>query len=328
MGDIKLGRLERVNIRSVFEREDQGFSNWLKDEENLACLGDAVSLQLEFIEQEKWIGPYRLDLLCKNADDDTWVVIENQFGKTNHDHLGKLITYASALEPVSTIIWIAETFTDEHRGAIDWLNKRTPDDVQFLGIEIELLRIGKSDAAPRFNIKAQKNQFSQAIRTAATLAENESEHRQLQYAFWTEFRKFMEESHSSVSCQKAHPRHWMVHKIGRSFFHLSSVISTGRGGSEGHGPELRVELVVWGKDRFKALEAHKAEIEKSMGMPLFWHNPEHTKKSKVLVRTPGDFTNQSKWPEQQQWLKTNLEKFQRVFEPIVRNLNFDDDEEV
>lgn len=97
--------------------------------------------------QEQNVGPFRADLLCKDASSDRWVLIENQIERTDHGHLGQLLTYAAGLQAV-TIIWIAARFTDEHRSALDWLNEVTKEDISFFGLEIELWRIGDSPAAP------------------------------------------------------------------------------------------------------------------------------------------------------------------------------------
>jgi hypothetical protein len=319
MAAIELGRLEKVDLRSVFKTEAGAFTPWLAEEENLVELGKTIGLELELEAQEKEVGPFRADILCKNTETDGWVLIENQIEKTDHSHLGQLLTYAAGLEAV-TIVWIAEHVTDQHKAALDWLNSKTTDGIDFFGLEVELWRIGKSQIAPKFNIRSQPNAFTQGVRAAANQTAAESEHRQLQLRFWTEFRKFMEESKSPVKCQKASPQHWMTHSIGKVGFHLSSVISSGKGNASG-GPELRVELVVRGQKRFQAIEAFKEKIEKQLGEDLQWYNPAENISCRVFVREESDFTNVEDWPEQRAWLKETLEKFQKVFVPIIKPLD-------
>lgn len=320
MPEINLGRLERVELRSVFPNEATAFTPWLGEAKNLALLGEAIGLDLECEAQEKAVGPFKADILCKDTASDRWVLIENQIEKTDHTHLGQLLTYAAGLDAV-TIVWVAERFYEDHAAALDWLNDKTVDGIRFFGLEIELWRIGDSPVAPKFNIRCQPNDFTQGVRAAANHAAADSEHRQLQLRFWTAFRKFMEDGKSSVKCQKASPHHWMTHSIGKVGFHLASIISSGKGNTWSDGPELRVELIVMGQDRFKAIEAYKREIESEIGKTLDWHNPPGNRQCRVFARRPADFGNESEWPEQQSWLRQTLEDFQKVFVPIIKGLD-------
>ncbi|MGE0205785.1 MAG: hypothetical protein AB7E70_03035 [Hyphomicrobiaceae bacterium] len=114
-----LGRLEAVDLRSVWSSEDQGFTPWLAGEANLRLLGETIGLELELEAEEKRVGPFRADILCKDTLDGSWVLIENQLERTDHTHLGQLMTYAAGLQTV-TIVWVAAKFTEEHRAALDW----------------------------------------------------------------------------------------------------------------------------------------------------------------------------------------------------------------
>ena len=129
---IKLGRLEKVDdIRGeVWQTEDKHFTPWLAEDENISLLGDAIGLSLEVEAQEQAVGPFRADILCRDIADDSWVLIENQLERTDHTHLGQLMTYASGLKAV-TIVWIAKKFTEEHRSSLDWLNEITDDSFNF-----------------------------------------------------------------------------------------------------------------------------------------------------------------------------------------------------
>ena len=156
-----LGRLERVDLRDVWQTEDQDFTPWLAQDENIGILGETLGMELEVEAQEKDVGPFRADILCRDAnspDHESWVLIENQLERTDHTHLGQLLTYAAGLRTV-TIIWVAQRFTDEHRAALDWLNEITSERYQFFGLEVELWQIGESLAAPKFNIVSKPNEW-------------------------------------------------------------------------------------------------------------------------------------------------------------------------
>jgi hypothetical protein len=163
-----LGRLERVDLRDIWLSEASDFTPWLARKENLDILGQTLVIDLELEAQERPVGPFRADILCKDIGSDRWVLIENQLERTDHNHLGQLLTYASGLEAV-TIVWIAAHFTEEHRSTLDWLNRITDGSFRFFGLEVELWRIGDSPPAPKFNIVSKPNDWSQSVAQAALL---------------------------------------------------------------------------------------------------------------------------------------------------------------
>ena len=303
MATKEFGRLKEVDLRAAWESEATDFTPWLAKEENLHLLGESIGIELELESQEKGVGPFRADILCKDTSDGSWVLIENQLEKTNHTHLGQLITYAAGLNAV-TIVWISEKFTEEHRAALDWMNEKTDEKIRLFGIEVKLFQIGNSAPAPKFEIISQPNDWTKTVQHAAESGREFTDHKLLQQKFWREFRQFMEEKESFVRCQKASPQHWLNHSIGRSGFHLASILSMWNSVTEKKGAEIRSELYVTGasaKADFVALESQKSDIEKALGFPLFWHNPEN-------------------WPECFKWLKEHLEAMHKVFAPIIKTI--------
>jgi hypothetical protein len=208
------------------------------------------------------------------------------------------------------------------------LNERTDDKINLFGLEIELWRIGDSPIAPKFNVISQPNDWSRTIQQAAGSGEV-SEHKQLQLKFWTAFRQYMEDKGSFVHCQKPAPQHWMNHAIGRSYVHLSSVVSSWNSETGVSGKEIRVELYLSGpnaKLEFVELEKQKESIEEALGFSLTWHNPENKVACRLFTRQDADFTSEALWPEQFEWLKQRLEKMHSVFAPIMKNLKLEAEE--
>lgn len=214
---MELGRFEKVAIRAVWAREDTHFTTWLAKEDNLLQLAEELNIGLEFIAQEEKVGPFNADILCRDTATEKYVVIENQFGKTDHSHLGQVLTYASGLNAL-TIIWIAEKFGDEHRATLDWLNSVTDETVQFFGVEIELYRIGNSAPAPRFNIVSKPNNWSKAIRRTAQTATQLTETKVLQQAYWQALNEYVEKQKVPFRMQKALPQAYTNIAIGRTDF--------------------------------------------------------------------------------------------------------------
>ena len=151
MATIKLGRLEEVDVRKLWSHEQYDFSNWLAKEENIDLLNEALGLTLVDIEKEVYVGSYRCDLVASDETTGQKIIIENQLEQSNHDHLGKVITYASGLD-AKVIVWIVKDAREEHRSAVEWLNNNTNKEINFFLIEIHAYKIGDSLYAPKFEI--------------------------------------------------------------------------------------------------------------------------------------------------------------------------------
>ena len=251
----KLGRLEKVSLRNVWKSESGDFTPWLAEAENLHLLGETIGLDLELENQEQEVGPFRADILCKNTLDNSWVLIENLIARTDHTHLGQILTYAAGLEAV-TVVWVAERFTEEHRAALDWLNEITQDKFTFFGLEIEAWRIGDSAPAPKFNIVCKPNDWSREVKSSVTSG-NLTERQSLQHQYWIAFQTYMADN-SQVRCSKPAVQNWMTHSLGVSGAHLNSVASFWDSEKDASGTENRVDLYLDGpraKAFFKLLLA-------------------------------------------------------------------------
>lgn len=317
-----LGHLEKVDLRQVWASEYSGFTPWLALPENLRLLGEAIGLELELEAQEKEVGPFRADILCKDTLSDSWVLIENQLEPTDHKHLGQLLTYAAGLKAV-TIVWVAGTIREEHRAALDWLNSVTTEGINFFGLEIELWKIGDSPFAPKLNVVSKPNNWSKRVTEGVGKLEL-SEMRQLQRDFWTGFREHAERKGSKLRITKPLPQSWMWISIGRTGFVLAAIASSYNSAEESwSGHELRAEMQTGGpksKIAFAMLEAERAQIEAELGRELTWYNPPDAMACRAYLRQPANLQDRKSWPEYFYWLLQNLEELHRVFAPRVRAL--------
>ena len=324
MATEKLGRLEPVSLRKVWDSEANDFTPWLAREDNLKLLGDTLGIELQLEAQEKEVGPYRADIVCKDTADESWVLIENQLATTDHSHLGQILTYAAGLEAV-TVVWIAERFTDEHRATLDWLNEISGESVRFFGLEVEIWQIGGSLRAPKFNVVAKPNDWTKG--GGGRIHESDlTEAKKLQLAFWRGFQEHVREHSKIIRPTKPLPQHWMNIAIGRSGFKLVAIASLqdSVGGSAGKN-ELRAEFEVYDKRHakhyFHLLEKSKQQIEAEIGESLTWYNPGNANVCRIYLRQPANLRDAQARESQFSWLVAKLELLHNAFAKRVRELD-------
>ncbi|MEO1236996.1 MAG: DUF4268 domain-containing protein [Planctomycetota bacterium] len=316
---LELSRLEQVELRHAWATEAGDFTPWLAQESNLNLLGDTVGIDLELEAQEKNVGPFRADILCQDTADDSWVLIENQLEKTDHIHLGQLMTYAAGLKAV-TIIWIADRFTEEHRAALDWLNSITNSQFNFFGLEVELWKIANSPIAPKFNVVCKPNDWAKQIASAAKDSDNAapSETRLLQLEYWQGLRQLLLDRKSEVKPQKPRLQHWTNFALGRSHFGMHASVNTQKN-------FLRIGVSCYEPDadaHFNLLLDQKTDIETEVGTQLDWDALPNRKECRIaIVREGIDPTDRSDWPQQHSWLVAMLERMHSAFSPRVKTLD-------
>ena len=237
MKHYDLGTIKKVDLKSVWPHEALDFTKWLAEESNLALLSEAVGMDLELREVESAVGSFRADIYAADTATNARVIIENQLEDTNHDHLGKIITYAAGKD-AQAVIWIVRHARDEHRQAIEWLNAHTDDEAAFFLVEIEVWSIGDSLPAPRFNVVEQPNEWARAIKASEGLSETDK----IKLAYWTRYREVAEatpEFMKEFSPRKPAKNHWSTLSCESSAYHMALLIDTqgGRTGVEFYVPD-------------------------------------------------------------------------------------------
>lgn len=303
---MKLGKLEEVDIRKVWPHEQYDFSKWLATEENIKELGDALNLSLTDVETEKFVGNYRCDILCKDEITGKMVLIENQLEPTNHDHLGKIITYASGLD-AAVVVWIVASVRDEHASAIEWLNKHTDDEISFFLMEVHAYKIGDSDPAPQFKIIEQPNDFVKIVKAVSKNTDmNESQKNRLE--FWTQFNEVVDSKGKPFNKRKATTDHWYNVAIGSS----EACITIDLVNKE---HKIRVGFRIGdNKELFDALFQRKDEIENALGFELEWNRLDNKKASYISTYIKGlDFKKQDNYPMLMEQIVDLVLKMRNVF---------------
>lgn len=317
----RLGRLESVDLRQSWPHEADDFTPWLALEENLGLLGEVLGLELELIETEQDVGPYRADIVCKNTADGSWVLVENQLARTDHTHLGQLLTYAAGLSAVH-VVWIAKRFTDEHRAALDWLNENTNENLRFFGLEIELWRIGESPPAPKFNVVSSPNDWVKGATRRVVGVGEVTPTKALQQEFWMYFADYCEGRGFRFSPTKARPEHWMTMALGRSAFSIRAIASRWNSADSTYQTwELRAEFAMYdGAHSFETLKAESEKLHQELGFPLTWSWPEGAKEAKATCRQTTDLFDRGQWESSAAWLADHLDAMHRVLGPRVKAL--------
>lgn len=309
-----LGRLESVNLREYWQDEARDFTNWLAKEENLGLLSDTLGMELELEGVEVAVGAYKADIIARDATSDARVVIENQLEKTNHDHLGKIFTYASGLD-ATVMIWIAREFSEEHRRALDFVNEKASPELQCYGIEIQLWRIGDSAPAPQFKVVSSPNEYTSEIKSDPSSGEL-TEAKALYLDLWNGFKEFCQAEGTILKIRKPRPQHWFSIAVGRSKFQISLTASM-------QNRRVGCEIYMRGKNAktaFKLLEVQKEQIENQTGV-LDWQELPGKQDCRIaLFKLDVDPRNRSAWIDVYRWYKENAEKFYKAFSPAIRTL--------
>ena len=315
-----IGKLSPVEIRRLWADEAKDFTPWLA--ENTDLLAEALGMDLRHEQTEAAVGRYSADLVFREEGEGRYVVVENMFAPTDHDHLGKLITYAAGLEACYAVL-LAPDFRDEHRSALNWLNHISTDDFGFFGVVLEAWRIGDSLPAPRLRVDVQPNEWSRSVRTErnASLSKNQQAYRR----FWGEFLPAFKAEHSGwTRADKPSKDNWMSFPSARSNLCRYSAAFSRPDGRH----RLRAEAYIdtgdaeTTKKAFDDLWGLKQQIEQAVGEELEWDPLDDGRASRISLYFPDDIriADEDRWPEARAWLVQAMGKMRAAFDPVIKEL--------
>ena len=307
---IKLSRLEEVkDLRTVWPHEALDFTPWLAEDENIALLSDAIGIDITLEETESCVGDFSVDIFAWETGTDRKIIIENQLEDTNHDALGKLVTYASG-KSAEVIIWVVKRAREEHRAAIEWLNNHTDDKIGFFLCEIKLYRIGNSDPAIKFEVIEKPNDWTKVIKKNETISET----KQKRYDYWVAFQEYAFQNAQfarNFNQRKPSMSHWMRYAVGSSACHITVCQIQMRN-------ELVVELHIKDdKELFNSLLQHKDSIENEAGLNFDWRELPDRKASRIIIEKAVDLTDKNQWNEQFDWLIEVMIKMKTTFKKYL-----------
>ena len=307
----KLGRIEPVEVHEVWPTEPRDFTPWLAD--NLEILAETLGMTLELEETEKRIGVglFKADIVCRDINSGTRVLVENQLERSDHTHLGQILTYAAGLDS-TIIVWVSPRFTEDHRAALDWLNEISNEEIQFFGLEIKVLKIGNSSPAPQFNIVSRPNNWTRGIRRSVA----DTPLQKLYREYWANLNQVLDDSEGPVRGNlKPQPANWMSYSIGKADFSLVAVINS-------QSRWIRTELYMMNKkDIYKELALQKNTIESELGTLDWEETITEGGNSRISCSLKEvDINNKDNWKEQHKWLAEKLNEFHEVFANRIKSL--------
>jgi hypothetical protein len=309
---MKLDRLKKIDLRKAWNHEAIDFTRWLAEKENLSLLSDEIGLDIVLIQTEASVGKFNVDILAEEENTGQKIVIENQLEMTDHDHLGKIVTYASGYD-AEVIIWIVKDVREEHKRAVDWLNEHTDENINFFAIKMELWQIGDSPVAPKFHIISQPNDWAKAIKQS-TAKGGLTDTKMLQLDFWTKLREYGQENGSKMRFTKPQPQHWYNLSLGHSDAHLSLNMNT-------QANLISCEVYISdSKDLFYGLREYQKEIEDTLNLKLEWMELEGKKASRIKITREADISKTEDWEKYFEWFLEVTKKFQDVFGKYVKKV--------
>lgn len=321
---------EKTFLREYWPNEERDFSRWLSREDRLRLLGNALDMDLVLRGVEERVGPFEADLVAiqRNEDerDDDLVIIENQLGRTDHDHLGKLLTYAAGLRKETTksltLVWIAKEVREEHQDAIDWLNLITDEKTDFFAVEIKVWQIGSSLPAPRFHVVSRPDRRVGARTT--TLEARDRPEEQTLFDFWQAFKDSLHGPQPPLN--EPRPKASLRCRLGRSGFGIHLKVLR-------QDKKLRCSLMINHSDSLRALDLlrnERAAIESQVGSALSGWNPIPGQRRQILYveRSDSDIARKDEWPEYFAWFSEQAQRFYQTFLDRVQKLPLGKDEEV
>ncbi len=309
---LHFGKLQKVNLRDIWRYETQDFTPWLAD--NIALLSKAIGMELEVLEVEKAVEQFYADIVARDTRSGNIVLIENQLEKTDHSHLGQILTYLSGLEAKS-VIWISPEFQEPHLSAIRWLNEHTSEDFGFLAVRIKVVRIGDSLPAPVFEVLEQPSEWDRQLSRTKRAGEYTPE-AEKRLAFWEFHRKRHPEAAQAGVAATRHWVNWLpVHAHDGMEDAVQIILSIG---SRNSGLYVRGG---WENRKHSAQELlapYMSELIARLGLPEKYYSL--PKEGHVFGEfRPLPYTDESRWPELSDWLEERRQKYTKAICEILGN---------
>jgi len=304
---VEFGKIKNLDLREIWQNEAKYFTPWLS--ENITILSEELEMDLEIQKTEAVVGSFSLDLLAKDLSSNKTVIIENQLENTNHDHLGKLLTYASGYD-AEIIIWISKEIRDEHRQTLDWLNRISDTKIGFFGVEVKVFKIDESKPVVRFNLVSSPTEWNPPT-------SSESDKMKKYRGFFQKLIDDLREVHKFTNARSGQPQNWFNFPSGISgLVYAVNFCKDAR---------LRTEIYIdfGDKDKNKALfdhlKDHFQNNKVNINETLEWERLDNKKACRISIYRDGKIDdNEDDLEEYRKWAIERLLKLKKVFTPLLK----------
>ena len=300
---ITFDRLRDVSLREAWAHEARAFTPWLA--QNIDHISEAIGVPLELTGTEVAVESFSADILARNPQDDSVVLIENQLEQTDHTHLGQIMTYLAGLE-ARTVVWIAPGFREPHLSAIRWLNEHTADGFSFFALRLRVVQIGTSPFAPIFDVIEKPSGWERQVRSEVR-AEGAAYY-DVKQAFWNglldRYPDLAESGFRRWRYSNNYVRLLEDPEVQLSiwFGKVDSGIFVRSGWGKPHAPVQAL------------LEPHREHLEAALGASF---GP--SARNYFLVRRRAHASeDQTAWPEIMDWMNTAVGDYLRALQPILK----------
>ena len=303
-----LGQLEKVNLREIWQREDTHFTNWLAEDKNISILMDEIGVTAENVKTEDRAGRFNCDITADEVETSKKIIIENQLEKTDHSHLGQLLTYASSFD-ASIIVWVVAEVTDEHKQAIEWFNRNMIDKISFFLVKVELWKIGNSEPAPKFNIIVEPNDWAKITYNKSSYSNEMTDRKLMNLSFWQGLVEFSDNNHNDLKItRKPRPQHWYsTSSTGVSKVDITFIVAS-------RDSYVAVQLYISDQEIYDKLEEKKLTFNEFLnGLDVVWMPLPDKKASRIITKFKCDVNNEDNWEDYYKWIIKTGEGFLNAF---------------
>ena len=307
-----IGKIEKVPLREIWRHEAHDFTKWLQD--NIDVLSDVINLPLTNVEREQTTGNFYVDLTAEDNSGNT-VIIENQLEKSNHDHLGKIITYLSSMD-AATAIWIVSEPRPEHVSAINWLNESTA--ANFYLLKIEGVKIGNSDPAPLLTLIVGPSEETENVGKSKR---EKKERYVLRKEFWTIVLNKLKDKTNLFNAVSPSESSWLGAGSGKRGIQYTMWVTQ---------DDARLSLYIdrgkeseeENKSILDKLEAYKDEVEAIYGDKFEWRKRDDERACQITITVPngGYKSDKERLDDIGENLADCMSRFEKAFVKYIKDL--------
>lgn len=307
----KLNKLTPIKLREIWTHEATDFTRWMALDDNIAMVLDEIGISAENIKTEENAGNFNVDITADEVETGKKIIIENQLEKTDHKHLGQLLTYASSFD-ACIIVWVVADVRDEHKQAIEWFNRNINDGISFFLVKTEVWQIGDSGPAVKFNVVVEPNDWAKITKYSSSISKELTQTKIDKLKFWEGLKDFTETIETNLKItRKPRPQHWYSISIGIRHLDLNFIHNT-------RTSTVSVELYIHEQALFDKLAKKKEEFNSyCKGLEVDWQPLLEKKASRVITHLRCDLDSIVDFPKYYNWLIKNGELFAEIVKKLT-----------